>query len=131
MYNSNYDMNDYGNTNYDSNSKKSYKRKKSRIFTFCLFGFYVLCFVFLIIGIFSWWRNKEKFYLTTNAISMITNDKYQISLYGKTESKKAKDYKFTSSNPEIVTVDENGIIHSKSEGEAQVTVKSKYSSNTN
>ena len=127
MYNSNDNMNDYSNTNHNSNNTI----KKRKIFKICFLSFYGLCLVFIIIGIVSWWNNKEKFYLTTNEISMITNSEYQIKLYGKTEAKKVSSYNYISSNPDIVTVDDNGVIHSKSEGEAQITVKSKYSSKSN
>jgi len=62
---------------------------------------------------------------------MITNDDYQINMYGKTEPKKNSSYKYESTNPSIVEVDSKGVIHSISEGEAEIIVKSKYSSKKN
>lgn len=96
-----------------------------------LYAFYIACAVFIIGGFLYWWGEKETFYLTTNEVAMITNDDYQINMYGKTEPKKNSSYKYESTNTSIVEVDSNGVIHSVSEGEAEIIVKSKYSSKKN
>lgn len=103
-------------------------KKRKKIFTIAMYGFYATCFILIVVGGIYWWNNKEIFYLTANEVSMIVNDKYQINMYGKTEQKSSDSYIYTSENPEIVKVDENGNIKSISEGETYVTVKSKYSS---
>lgn len=133
--NNNYNQNNYINNKLEINNTKPTKNKKrsnkGRAVTIGLTSFYILCFVFICIALIAWWDNKETFYLTTMEVSMITNDNYQIGVYGKTEHKKADNYKYTSTNPEIITVDSTGNIHSVSEGEAEVIVKSKYSTKSN
>ena len=114
------------------NSKNKIKDVLKKFFsTTVLSIFYIACAVFIVKGFLYWWGEKETFYLTTNEVSMITNDKYQINMYGKTEPKKNSSYKYKSTNPSIVQVDNDGIIHSISEGEAEIIVKSKYSSKEN
>lgn len=125
-----YNQTNYNNINNISN-KKGKKTNNGKFVTMALTSFYVLCFLFICIAVYAWWDNKETFYLTTMEVSMITNDNYQIGVYGKTEPKKNNSYKYTSTNPDIITVDEKGNIHSVSEGEAEIIVKSKYSSKTN
>ena len=105
--------------------------RKRNMFSVALYLFYGVCFAFIIIACVSWWDKKETFYLTTSEVAMITNDDYQIGLYGRTEQKKNESYIYTSSNEDIVKVDSSGNIHSVSEGEAEITVKSKYSSKKN
>ena len=117
--------------NFINNNINKVDKKKKNIFTISLYSFYAVCFTALIIALVSWWSKKETFYLATDEVAMITNDNYKISLYGKTEAKKNTSYVYTSSNEDIITVDSDGVIHSVSEGEAEVTVKSKYSSKKN
>ena len=130
-YNSNINQQKVENSIYTngSNYNKYEKRKKSLV-SVLLASFYLLCFAFIIIGIFYWYTSNEIFYLAKSDISMIVDDSYTIDIYGKT-AKNNKNYIYTSSNPDIITVDELGVVHSKSEGEATVTIKSKYSNKKN
>ena len=114
----------------NSNNYNKYEKRKKSFVSVLLTSFYLLCFAFIVIGIFYWYSSNETFYLASSDVSMIVNDNYTIGLYGKKE-KNNKNYIYTSSNPDIITVDEEGVVHSKSEGEATVTVKSKYSSKKN
>lgn len=112
----------------DKNIKWWIKKIFTSVF---LYVFYIACAIFIVRGFSYWWSEKETFYLTRNEVSMITNDDYQINMYGKTEPKKNSSYKYESTNPSIVEVDSKGVIHSISEGEAEIIVKSKYSSKKN
>ena len=122
---------------YDIGKNKDNKIKNikwwlKKIFgSILLYGFYIACIVFIVKGFLYWWGERETFYLTTNEVSMITNDNYQIAMYGKTQPKKNTSYKYESTNPLVVQVDDSGVIHSVSEGEAEIIVKSKYSSKSN
>ena len=62
-------------------------KKRKKIFTIAMYGYYATCFILIDVGGIYWWNNKEIFYLTANEVSMIVNDKYQINMYGKTEQK--------------------------------------------
>lgn len=122
----------------DTMQFESDRDKKDKIWWFkkifksiFLYAFYIGCAIFIVRGLLYWWGEKETFYLTKNEVSMITNDDYQINLYGQTEPKKNSSYKYESTNKSVVQVDSNGLIHSISEGEAEIIVKSKYSSKKN
>lgn len=112
----------------DKNIKWWIKKIFTSVF---LYVFYIACAIFIVRGFLYWWGEKETFYLTRNEVSMITNDDYQINMYGKTEPKKNSSYKYESTNTSIAKVDNNGVIHSISEGEVDIIVKSKYSSKKN
>ncbi len=132
-YNSHNNTSNEVKTNGDHNWRSRFQltdaeKKRKRIFTIVMYGFYSICFILIVVGVLYWWNNKEIFYLTANEVSMIVNDKYQINMYGKTEQKSSDNYIYTSENPNIAVVDENGNIKSISEGETNIIVKSKYSS---
>ena len=129
LNNNNFEQQKYSWQDRFKPTEKEIKQRK--LFSFGLSIFYILCLVFIVLGGLFWWNNHETFYLTANEVSMIMNDNYQIGMYGKTEQKRNDSYVYESSNTDIIEVDENGIIHSKTEGEATVTVKSKYSSKKN
>ena len=124
--------NDMNNHNWRDRFKISKKDKQKRTaFSIGLSLFYILSFLFIAVGGLYWWNTQETFYLTESDVSMITNDDFHIDMYSDLGQKSNENYTYESSNPDIVTVDELGNVHSVSEGEATITVKSKYSSKKN
>ena len=130
-------MNDfYGNNDLDKKVTKSKRAEdNSNIVLKVFHGFVGLCFYAFIIALVCFGGYKiynyfGEFYLEKNEVSMIVNDTYSINILGKVTEKKNENYTYSSSNEDIVKVDKQGNIKTVGEGEATITVKSKYSNNT-
>ena len=118
-----YDQNKY---NDEKNIKlRNQLNKEHKIFSKILPIFYLTCIIFLVITLVYKFNKKTTFYLSYKDVAMIVNSDYRIGLYGNTEEKTNDKFTFTSTNPDIITVNEDGVIHSVSEGEASVIVKAK------
>lgn len=123
--NFNYNLNEDKYNDEKNNKLRKQLRTEHKIFSFILPFFYFICIVFLIITVLYKFNRKTTFYLAYKDVAMIVNSDYQIGLYGNDEEKTNDKFIFTSTNPDIITVDENGVIHSVSEGEASVVIKAK------
>ena len=69
------------------------------------------------------YKNATDFDLTRDEITLAINSTYQAEIVANSKLQDNRKYEWSSSNTEIVQVDENGLITSISSGEATVTVK--------
>ena len=104
-------------------------RKESKFEKYAFKFFYFFVFILLIGLGYYFFKEKEVFYLQEESVNLLIDSDYQISLMGKIEQKDSFDYIFTSNNEEIVTVDNNGLVHAVGPGETTIIVKSKSSKN--
>ena len=105
--------------------------ENKRILKIILYMFYTVVALSLVLIGYYLWDEKETFYLSQDSIVMLKNREYTIDLYGRTGSKTNDQYVYTSENENVVTVDENGVVHAVNGGETKVKVKSKYSDKEN
>lgn len=106
----------------DDSASNTY-RNKNNIIKYSLYAFYVLLF-FLVIGFgYKIYKNKTDFSLTRNEIILAINSTYQAEIVSNSKLQDNKKYQWSSSNNDIVQVDENGLITSISGGEAVITVQ--------
>lgn len=106
----------------DDSASNTY-RNKNNIIKYSLYAFYVLLF-FLVIGFgYKIYKNKTDFSLTRNEIILAINSTYQAEIVSNSKLQDNKKYQWSSSNNDIVQVDENGLITSISGGEAIITVQ--------
>ncbi len=126
----------YGNNDLDNKVTKNKKAEDNSNLVLRIFhgfvGFCFYAFIIALVGIggYKIYNYFGDFYLEKNEVSMIINDTYSINILGKVTEKKNENYTYSSSNENIVKVDKQGNIKTVSEGEATITVKSKYSNNT-
>ena len=92
--------------------------RKNGIFLFYLF--IIIIFVFFVINI----RNSgNKFFLTESEVDLYLNSSYQIEIENPEDDKDDNKYKYISLNEDVASVDENGLVTAKKNGEATIEVQ--------
>lgn len=113
-------MND--NTNIYNGSNKS-----SKLATI----FYIVFFLCLAGFGFYFYQDNYDFYLPKKDVKMLCGSEYTIFLLGKKGYNDMSYYNYSSSDDNVVSVDNFGNLIAKSAGTAKITVKSKHGFHTN
>ena len=106
----------------DDSTSDSY-RSKNNIIKYSLYSFYVLLGILLLLFLYRMYRNLTGFSLTREEITLAINSTYQAEIVSNSKIQDNTKYEWSSSDTNIVTVDENGLITSVGGGEATITVK--------
>ena len=94
-----------------------------------MFGiFYGFLVAFLIAFAYYFYKEYVFFDVREDNVDMIVGSDFPITLMGRIGERKTYNYEYTSLNDSIVEVSEDGVIHSISEGETKVNIKSKIGS---
>ena len=72
-------------------------------------------------------NKKSHFSLTRDEITLALRSTYQAEVVANTKIQENDKYEWSTSNAEIATVNENGVITAINKGTATITVKSKKS----
>lgn len=107
--------------NDDSNSNQFHN--KNIIIKYSLYFFYILLGILVIVFGYSIYKNSTDFSLTRNEITLATNSTYQAEIVANSKIQDNTKYEWISDNPNIVSVDNNGLITALDSGEATITVK--------
>ncbi len=86
------------------------------------------CFIIGLITFFMYilFADKASFYIPEKDLILAYSDSHLITIYDHNKNKvDNSQFIFSSDNPDVVSVDENGIIYSKDYGEANITITSK------
>lgn len=106
----------------DDTASDSYHNKNNAI-KISVYGFYAMLAILLIFFGYKIYKNATDFDLTRDEITLAINSTYQAEIVANSKLQDNRKYEWSSSNTEIVQVDENGLITSISSGEATITVK--------
>ena len=115
---------------YDNNvirinddSTSNFYRSKNTIIKYSLYSFYILLAILLLIFLYRIYKNNTGFALTRNEITLAINSTYQAEIVSNSKIQDNSKYSWSSSNTDVVTVDQNGLITSVGDGEAIITVR--------
>ena len=96
-----------------------------------LFELIPLFFWFFIVGLFAFlmyilFSERATFYISEKDLILSYSDSHLITVYDYNKNKVDNlKFIFSSDNPDVVSVDENGMIYSKAYGEANITITSR------
>ena len=107
-------------------SGNEYRRNK-QITKYSLYAFYVFLVIFAIGLVIFLINKKSHFSLTRDEITLALRSTYQAEVVANTKIQENDKYEWSTSNAEIATVNENGVITAINKGTATITVKSKKS----
>lgn len=96
------------------------KNMKYALGTFYVFALGVFLFL-----VFYWVVDKETFYFLDENIHIATNTSYDIDVIGKSSEKTSSDLSWSSTDPDIISVDENGNIKALKQGIVTINATSK------
>ncbi len=100
--------------------------KKSKLISILLTVFYLGVIVFIVGFAFTSYQEKYEFYVPKKDVNMLSGSEYTIFLLANNEYNDRSYYTFSSSDENVVTVDNEGNLLAKSGGTAQITIKSKH-----
>ncbi len=92
---------------------------------YALGTFYVFALGVFLLLVFYWIIDKETFYFLDENIHIATNTSYAIDVIGKSTEKRSSDLTWSSTNPEVISVDEEGNIKALQQGIVTIVAKSK------
>ena len=102
----------------EDNESKSRNNNK-----YLLYGFYVLLLVVALFFCIKLYKNSTNFALTRTEITLAINSTYQAEVVSNSKIQDNQKYEWTSSNNNVATVDDNGLITSVGNGEATIFVE--------
>ena len=101
------------------------KKNIDKYMKYFLSTFYVFALGVLVFLVFYWIVDRETFYFLDNNIHIATNTSYAIDVVGKSTEKSPEDLIWTSSNPDIISIDDRGNIKALKQGIVTIRAKSK------
>lgn len=110
----------------NEDSGNEYRREK-KINEYSLYIFYAFLAIVAIGLIIFFIQRKKDFSLSRDEITLALRSTYQAEIIANTKVQENTDYEWSSSDTDIATVDQNGVIAANNKGSATITVKSKKS----
>ncbi len=92
---------------------------------YALGTFYVFALGVFLFLVFYWVVDKETFYFLDENIHIATNTSYVIDVVGKSTEKSSSDLTWSSTNPDIISVDDEGNVMALQQGIVTIEAKSK------
>ncbi len=112
-------------TNFD---KKM--RKETRPYRYILIILYLIIAAVIGFVAYTLYLNSKDFYVSKSDLNIASGSSYEEGVFVKGAVDKVSNYEWKSNDPNIATVDQNGVIQAKNIGTTKIEVKSKKNKRT-